>query len=725
MRDETYRRKLPQFFLRFFSHTETVINHVLGERWNFFYFLGSLPIILLFVLLATGLFMFIYYNMSVSSSYESVKYMTENAALGKFMRNLHRYAADAMMFFVILHLLRVLLEEKFQNHRTLAWITGLILMGLMLVQGITGYILPLDDTSRYVMEKTSEILAGLRVFGDTLPRSFSSPALLGKWIMWVVLIVHLIIPLFFILLIFVHLLRVSRAKLFPPKHITLAFLGLLALYTLVWPISMAEKASAEKMPQLLQPDWFYLFFAPVFEHRLSLYIWLGMGLVLIALFALPWLVHRRKIIPAVVSPEKCTGCAICATDCPYQAMHMVETKTLLQNGDLAATTHKHKFLVSIDTDLCSGCGICAGSCTYGALSFPGATPREASGVDGKWLILLCQNRAQTLSLGAAYSNESIPGAKFQIAPCAGALGVSEAEGYRLAGAKGIIVGACPTGDCWYREGNTWLRDRINQKRRPGFRKIPESFPIIGLQFTGIQGADFSRAAKAIVNDNTFSGKPLPLRLFEFLKPSQWAYSFSISTIMLTVLLWTFFVGSSARFGAVTRPSDVAMLRLDFFYQTDKKTCSPDMIPPGAREAALERMAGLVKLDNLTPEARERILQQAADSVASKYCSRHRRKLEIRILIDGRLSEQRTFSPSGFQNDGITYVLLKHRLPPGPHLVSISAHEHDTQSLGRRLEYTQQFDLTPGEIKLIDYEPNEAKLYVRKGEKTRIDATGKE
>ena len=103
-----------------------------------------------------------------------------------------------------------------------------------------------DARGRNYDTSTSSLLAGLKVFGDTLPRSFSSPALLGKWIMWVVLIVHLFIPLLFILLLFVHLLRVSRAKLFPPRKLTFAFLGVLVLYTLVFPINMVGKAEAER-----------------------------------------------------------------------------------------------------------------------------------------------------------------------------------------------------------------------------------------------------------------------------------------------------------------------------------------------------------------------------------------------------------------------------------------------------------------------------------------------
>lgn len=710
-----YRRPLFQFFLGFFTRVETAINHVWGERNNFFYYLGSLPIILLFVLLFTGLFLFIYYNMSASSSYESVKYMTEQTLLGRFMRNLHRYAADAMMFFVILHLLRVLFEEKFENHRKLAWITGLIILALLVVQGISGYILPLDTTSRYVMEKTSEVLASLKVFGDTLPRSFSSPALLGKWIMWVMLIVHLIIPLFFVLLIFIHLLRISRAKIFPPKQITFVFLAVLVAYTLLFPLAMAGKAEAEKMPELTQPDWFYLFVAPIFGSRFSLYGGAALGIVTLGLFFLPWLVRRRKIVPAAVIADKCTGCGLCAIDCPYQAMHMVERSEIPAGGE-----KRHKYLVSIDTDLCSGCGICAGSCTYDAITFASAssTPGPIE-VAGKWAVVVCQSRAHTLRTAR------LPDVALTVMPCSGRLGVSLAEEIRAAGAKGIVVGACPEGDCWYREGNHWLADRIALERKPNFRRVPAEFPILGIRFSGNQEKDFIRELGSIVGGKSYRGKPLPLRLFEFLKPSAWAYSFSLTTVALAALLWIFFLGASGRFGAIQAEPNTALMRIDFFYQTEKKTCSPEMIPPGAREAAIDRMAGLVKLDNLTAEARERILQQATDSVAAKYCSRARRNLDVALAIDGKTVRTETFKPSGFQNDGITYVLLKEKVVPGDRLVTISAVEADVAGTGRRVAFSEKLFLGQGHVKLVDFEPNSAKLFIRTTKPDTPDATGKE
>ena len=216
-------KKLRESGLIIFNWLENSINQTFGEKYNFFYFLGAVPILLLFVLLFTGLYTFIYYSMAVDQTYESMRYMTEKAFLGGFMRGLHRYAADAMMFFVILHMIRLFVEGKFRNYRWLAWVTGIIILFVLLVQGVSGYMMPLDSTSRLVLDRTSELLAALKIVGKTLPRSFSTLALMGKWIMWVLMIVHLFIPLSFVLLIFIHVKRISRAKIFPPVIFSVVF----------------------------------------------------------------------------------------------------------------------------------------------------------------------------------------------------------------------------------------------------------------------------------------------------------------------------------------------------------------------------------------------------------------------------------------------------------------------------------------------------------------------
>ncbi|MDH5655004.1 MAG: cytochrome b N-terminal domain-containing protein, partial [Spirochaetia bacterium] len=221
--------------MKFIDFIEKSFNRILGEKNNPFYHLGTIPILLLAVLLVTGVYSFIFYSMAVNTAYSSIRHFTENIFLGNFTRSLHRYAGDAMMFFVLLHFLRMFFWKKFKGQRKVAWITGIALIVFMLIQGITGYILPLDSNSHFVLEKTSEIMTAAKIFGNTLSRSFASPDLMGKWIMWVIMIIHLFIPLAFVLLIFIHVVRISRVKIFPPAAVGTTVVGFLILFAVIFP----------------------------------------------------------------------------------------------------------------------------------------------------------------------------------------------------------------------------------------------------------------------------------------------------------------------------------------------------------------------------------------------------------------------------------------------------------------------------------------------------------
>jgi hypothetical protein len=69
--------------------------------------------------------------------------------------------------------------------------------------------------------------------------------------------------------------------------------------------------------------------------------------------------------------------------------------------------------------------------------------------------------------------------------------------------------------------------------------------------------------------------------------------------------------------------------------------------------------------------------------------------------------------------------MKQNTTPGTHTIHIAAHEKDTASLGRKLEFTEKMDFIPGEVKLIDFEPNQAKFFLRTVKPVPENATGKE
>ncbi|MDH5681145.1 MAG: cytochrome b N-terminal domain-containing protein, partial [Spirochaetota bacterium] len=462
-----------------FNHLDASGSYVFGEKYNVFHWLGAIPIFLLFMLLFTGLYMFIYYSMSIESTYESVKYITETAPGGLFIRSLHRYAADGVMFFLILHLFRVFFEEKYQNARWLAWVIGVFLLFLMLVEGVTGYMMAMDSKAQYVMEKTAEMLSGLKVFGDSLARSFAMQSLMSKWIMWVILVVHFAIPLLLLIFIYIHVKRVSRAKILPPRAVMIAVAGVFAGISLVFPVKMTPGADYSMIPHLTEMDWFYLFAKPFMEGgNWALNIWIAVLVVTVILYALPWLRKMPDIDVSEVDLDNCTGCGACALDCPYEAIRMVSRT---DNSD------KYKSHALTDPKLCMGCSVCVGSCNFEAMhltrlrlpviqdEIENALPMGKSG--DKWVVIMCQRQSDSFDRSKMSLSEEIDSVVTLSYPCVGIVGPRLVEKVLDRGVRGVIIASCPEGDCDYREGNVWLTKRFLGQRRPQFKKLDETRPM--------------------------------------------------------------------------------------------------------------------------------------------------------------------------------------------------------------------------------------------------------
>src|SRR3989338_7180092 len=108
---------------------------IFTPRYNPFYYLGAITIFFLWMLLVSGIYLFIFYE--IGAPYESVKYITrEQWYLGGIMRSIHRYAADGMVISATLHLLRVYLTDRYRQWRWVAWVSGIVLLGAIWITGI-------------------------------------------------------------------------------------------------------------------------------------------------------------------------------------------------------------------------------------------------------------------------------------------------------------------------------------------------------------------------------------------------------------------------------------------------------------------------------------------------------------------------------------------------------------------------------------------------------------
>ncbi len=80
------------------------------------------------------------------------------------MRSFHRYASDAMVLAMVLHLVRHYVFDHYRSFRWFSWVSGVILLWLTYITGINGYMLPWDGTAQFVTIATAEWLDWLPVF---------------------------------------------------------------------------------------------------------------------------------------------------------------------------------------------------------------------------------------------------------------------------------------------------------------------------------------------------------------------------------------------------------------------------------------------------------------------------------------------------------------------------------------------------------------------------------
>ena len=115
---------------------------------NWAYTLGSATMFAFLSQAITGVFLAMYYRPDASGgAYESIRYITDDAFLGQFVRGMHKWGASVMIILIFLHMGRVFFYGAYKYPRELTWIIGVVLLILTLTMGFTGYLLPFDQRS--------------------------------------------------------------------------------------------------------------------------------------------------------------------------------------------------------------------------------------------------------------------------------------------------------------------------------------------------------------------------------------------------------------------------------------------------------------------------------------------------------------------------------------------------------------------------------------------------
>lgn len=139
------RTRAETIFYNFFLHVHPTKVRKRSVRYTYTWGLGGLSLGLFIVLTVTGALLMLYYRPSVPQAYWDMKDLQFVVSMGQFLRNMHRWAAHAMVAVVFLHMLRVFYTGSYRPPKEFNWTIGVVLLLITILLSYTGYLLPWDQ----------------------------------------------------------------------------------------------------------------------------------------------------------------------------------------------------------------------------------------------------------------------------------------------------------------------------------------------------------------------------------------------------------------------------------------------------------------------------------------------------------------------------------------------------------------------------------------------------
>jgi cytochrome b6 len=257
------------------------------HRARAFYYFGGMALFLFLVQIVTGILLSIYYKPSPDQAFESVRAIVTEVDFGWLIRSAHSWSANLLVGVLLLHLLTTFMMRAYRRPREMTWITGVVLLGLFMAFGFSGYLLPWNELAFFATRVGTAIVGrvpligeqllllargGENVTGDTLARFYA---------------LHIVIlPLATIALLTVHLFLVQKHSMsipdgelvrwggvervpsipFVPDFLLRDMVGwylalaLLAALAALFPWELGEKADPfASAPEGIKPEWYFLF----------------------------------------------------------------------------------------------------------------------------------------------------------------------------------------------------------------------------------------------------------------------------------------------------------------------------------------------------------------------------------------------------------------------------------------------------------------------------------
>jgi quinol-cytochrome oxidoreductase complex cytochrome b subunit len=159
----------------------------------------------------TGVYLMFFYVPSATSAYTDILNIQSRVAFGLLTRNVHRWGAHLMVFFVFLHMMRVFYHGAYKPPREFNWVVGVLLLLMTIALSFTGYLLPWDQISYWAITIGLNMASYTPVINTPIQALIFGGLEVGQNTLLRFYVLHImVLPLIAAILLAVHFWRIRK-----------------------------------------------------------------------------------------------------------------------------------------------------------------------------------------------------------------------------------------------------------------------------------------------------------------------------------------------------------------------------------------------------------------------------------------------------------------------------------------------------------------------------------
>jgi ubiquinol-cytochrome c reductase cytochrome b subunit len=200
---EWFTERAPGFMPMYRKH---MTEYYAPKNFNFWYYFGSLAMLVLVNQIVTGIFLTMHFKPSAAEAFSSVEYIMRDVEWGWLIRYMHSTGASLFFIVVYLHMFRGLMYGSYQKPRELVWILGMLIYLVLMAEAFMGYVLPWGQMSFWGAKVIISLFGAIPVIGNGLTEWIMGDYLPGDATLGRFFALHVIaLPLVLLLLVVLHL----------------------------------------------------------------------------------------------------------------------------------------------------------------------------------------------------------------------------------------------------------------------------------------------------------------------------------------------------------------------------------------------------------------------------------------------------------------------------------------------------------------------------------------